>query len=154
MRSAPTLLLIPLLAACGLSLPGRDAPAPAPDVAVTLDPGDSVTHPQARPGDAQTDPQTAAPAAVQASAPAGADGYLGETLAGLGAPADRGLWLTTGLVTAPRPGRVVAASGRAVAVELRPSGAAATAGSQISLQAMQALGLSLGDLATLAVYAD
>ena len=153
MRIVPILLLFPLLAACGLSLPGRTRPEAGPTVAVTVDPGDSVTHPLARP-DASAG-TAGAPATVIASPPAaGADGFLGETLAGLGAPAERGLWLATGLVSAAGPGRVVAASGQAIAVELRPSGAAPTAGSQISLQAMQALGLPLGDLASLRVYAD
>ena len=152
MRIVPILLLFPLLAACGLSLPGRTRPEAGPTVAVTVDPGDSVTHPLARP-DASAG--TGAPATVIASPPAaGADGFLGETLAGLGAPAERRLWLATGLVSAAGPGRVVAASGQAIAVELRPSGAAPTAGSQISLQAMQALGLPLGQLATLKVYAN
>ena len=49
--------------------------------------------------------------------------------------------------------RVVSAGGESVAVELRPSGREAGSGSQISLAALRALGLSLTQLAPLTVYA-
>ena len=51
-------------------------------------------------------------------------------------------------------GRVTTAAGQSVALELRPSGAAPTAGSHLSLAAMRALGLPLGQLATIRVFAD
>ncbi len=137
--------LVAALAGCGaLDRARPDAP---PAVAVTLDPGDSVTHPQARPG-------AMPPAAIPAPPAPAENGSLGETLAGLGAPGEPGFWLRTGLVAAVAPGRVVTASDQSLAVELRPSGAAPSAGSQISLQAMQALGLPLGQLTMLRVFAD
>lgn len=86
--------------------------------------------------------------------PVAPSGALGETLAGLGAPGEAGIWLRTGLVTAPRPGRIVTATGASLSVELRPSGTAATAGSQLSLAAMRALALPLTQLASVTVYAD
>ena len=115
------------------------------DNGAVVNPGDEVLRPLVRPlaGAAPT-PAPPAPAP---------DGFLGETLAGLGAPTDRGLWLATGLVATPTPGRIETASGGALEVELRPTGAAPSAGSQFSLQAMQALGLPLSQLATLRVYA-
>ena len=136
-----TLLPLILLAAC--ALPRREAPPPPePAVSVTEAPGADVLHPRARPGVAE--PPSAGTAA----------GLLGETLAGLGAPGEAGLWLSTGLVSAARPGRVTSASGQSAAVELRPSGAAPTVGSHLSLAAMRALGLPLGQLATIRVFAD
>ena len=85
---------------------------------------------------------------------AAADGLLGETLAGLGATGGPGLWLQTGLVTEVRRGRVETARGGRLGVELRPSGAAPSAGSTLSVQAMQALQLPLGQLAPIRVYTD
>ena len=139
-------VLLATLAGCAMpNLRGTpDAPTePAP--IVTENPGDEVLRPLVRPlaGAAPT-PAPPAPAP---------DGFLGETLAGLGAPTEWGLWLATGLVATPTPGRIETASGGALEVELRPTGAAPSAGSQISLQAMQALGLPLSQLATLRVYA-
>lgn len=140
-------LILPLaLAAC--SMPWREAPpvAPAEPVPAVFDPAPAeALRPRARPGEAPP---------VEPASPAAADGRLGETLAGLGAPGEPGLWLRTGLVQQTRAGRVVSAAGASVAVELRPSGAAPTAGSQISLAALRALGLPLTQLATLSVYAD
>lgn len=129
----------------------RDAVGPAPSVIEA--PGPEVMRPRLRPGaDAgATGPSDAT--AAQPPAPA-ASGLLGETLAGLGSPGEAGLWLRTGLVDRVRPGRVISASGQTQAVELRPSGAAPTAGSHLSLAAMRALGLNLSQLATLRVYAD
>lgn len=141
---AIALILLPLLAAC--ALPQRaPEPVPEPAPAVTESPGPEVLRPRARPA------TTAAPAPAAAVA---TDGRLGETLAGLGAPGEAGLWLRTGLVTAPRPGRIVTATGASLDVELRPSGTAASAGSQLSLAAMRALALPLTQLAAMTVYAD
>lgn len=142
--------LLVLLAACSTA-PRLSREAAGPAVIVTEAPGPEVLRPRLRPGDQEpTDP--AATPAQPAALPA--RGLLGETLAGLGAPGEAGMWLRTGLVDRVRPGRVVSASGQSQAVELRPSGAAATAGSHLSLAAMRALGLNLGQLSTLRVYAD
>ena len=140
------ILVALVLSACALpGIPGRGAAPQGAAVTVNEAPEAGVLRPRPRPGAGQV----TAPAAVPVAA-----GLLGETLAGLGAPTEAGLWLRTGLVSAPRAGRVIAASGRQVAVELRPSGTDAGAGSQISLAAMQALGLQLGQLAPLRVFAD
>ncbi len=140
-----------LLAACSLPRPGAD---PAPDVAVTEAPGADVIRPQARPGAAGALPGASADGTTPPPPAPGAGGLLGETLAGLGVTGGAGLWVQTGLVASARPGRIVTATGGSLAVELRPSGAAPSAGSTISLAAMQALGLPLGSLATLRVFAD
>jgi len=150
------LALAPLLAACSLPRLGAE---PGPDVAVTVNPGGDVTRPEARPGSGAGAAEGIAPGADASGAvpppPApGAGGLLGETLAGLGATGGPGMWVQTGLVAETRQGRVETSGGRAQAVELRPSGAAPSAGSTISVQAMQALGLPLGQLATLRVFAD
>lgn len=146
----PLLFFVVLsLAACSMpGLPGRDTAPVEPAPNVTENPGDDVLRPLGRP---LLDPVTGA----QETPPPepAADGFLGETLAGLGAPAERGLWLATGLVATVQQGRIEAPSGGTLEVELRPTGAAPSAGSQISLQAMQALGLPLGQLATLRVFA-
>jgi hypothetical protein len=147
----------------------RDArPAGDPAVAVVQTPGSEVTRPVARGGAgagagaiapqgrtaAALDRTSEAERAAAAAAARSAEGRrLGETLAGLGAPGEPGFWLVTGLVDRVRPGRVVAPSGAALAVELRPSGGAAGGGSQISLPALRTLGLPLAGLSTLQVFA-
>lgn len=148
MRPLIALALIPLLAACALPRAQGAATPAEPPPGVTESPGDDVMRPRARPdGDTATESAPAAPAP-------GPGGLLGQTLAGLGVTGGPGAWLLTGLVSAPRPGRVETPGGARLAVELRPSGAAPTAGSTISLQAMQALGLPPGQLVTLRVFAD
>ncbi|MFN4100452.1 MAG: hypothetical protein ACK4GT_11815 [Pararhodobacter sp.] len=150
------LALAPLIAACSLPRLGGEE---RPDVAVTENPGENITRPEARPQDRPGVAEGLAPGADAEGAvpppPApGAGGLLGETLAGLGATGGPGMWVQTGLVSETRQGRVETTGGGRQAVELRPSGAAPSAGSTISIQAMQALGLPLGQLATLRVFAD
>ncbi|MFN3954638.1 MAG: D-galactarate dehydratase [Pararhodobacter sp.] len=108
-------------------------------------------RPQGRSADA-LDTTTAAERAAAAATPRSSATALGETLAGLGAPTEPGFWLRTGLVDRARPGRVEAASGAGVAVELRPSGNAPGSGSQISLAAIRALGVPLNQLVALRVF--
>lgn len=147
------LALLPLLGACSMAGLGTSTPRPdGSDVVVVVNPGEDVLRPRARPdgtaGEGEL-PQTGeAPPEPQSN------GYLGETLAGLGAPGETGLWLTTGLVAVTQPGRIETETGQSLDVELRASGAAPSAGSQISLQAMQALGLPFAGLSTLKVYTD
>lgn len=87
--------------------------------------------------------------------PANANGSLGTTVASLGNPAEQGLWIKTPLVTAQGPGRVVyAKTGKSVSVTLIPLDGAATAGSQLSLNAMQSLGAPLSDLPTVEVFSE
>ena len=157
----PTLILALSGCAGGLSL--RPA-APEVPVAVTYGPDEDVLRPAPRPGPAAAplraqgrtadalDTSSAAERAAAVSTPTGGRA-LGETLAGLGPPGEAGFWLRTGLVSDTRAGRVHSAGGTAVAVELRPSGRGAGAGSQISLAALRALGLPLTQLAPLTVFA-
>jgi hypothetical protein len=78
-------------------------------------------------------------------------GRLGTTVASLGSPTSPGLWLETALVSEPTSGRVEY-NGQTVTVELRPSGGEPGSGSQISLEAMRALGAPLTGLPELNVY--
>ena len=80
---------------------------------------------------------------------------LGDTLAALGGVSEPGLWLRTGLVTQVRQGRIELPDGsRSLRVELRPSGAPAGAGSQLSLAAFRSLDLPLTQLVSLRVFAQ
>lgn len=94
------------------------------------------------------------PANAAAALGAGADGApLGTTVASLGNPTEPGLWLKTPLVSGEAKGRIlVSATGKSVAVTLLPLDGPQTAGSQISLSAMQSLGLGPTDLPTLDVF--
>lgn len=145
----PVLLSGLLLAGCAGGLFSRDDTGDAPEVPVSVifGPGDDILRPERRPDTG------AAPAAAQTRAAPAGGGVLGETLAGLGPPSEGGLWLRTGLVGSVQPGRVQSESGATLSVELRPSGREPGAGSQISLEAMQALDLPLTRLATLRVFA-
>ncbi|WP_223424900.1 hypothetical protein [Tateyamaria pelophila] len=81
-------------------------------------------------------------------------GPLGRTVASLGDAAEPGLWLKTPLVAVEGPGRVTyPATGRNTSVTLIPIDGPATAGSRLSLQAMQALGASLTGLPEIEVSA-
>jgi hypothetical protein len=95
------------------------------------------------------DPEADAPVVEASATPPAADGVLGVETVSLGDPAEAGLWVKTGLVTSEMPGLVRAGNGEAVAVTLRPLGGAG--GPQISLAALQALGLPLTGLAPVTV---
>ncbi|GAA6207262.1 hypothetical protein NBRC116601_05550 [Cognatishimia sp. WU-CL00825] len=79
-------------------------------------------------------------------------GVLGVTIASLGDARQPGMWLKTPLVEAPQPGQVIFGS-KSADVQLLPLDGPLTAGSQISLQAMQALGAPLTGLPELKVRA-
>jgi hypothetical protein len=87
-------------------------------------------------------------AAALAAPAAGGERALGTAVVALGPPAEQGLWLSSPLVKAVAPGRVVTASGQSLAVELRPGTGAAL----LSLAAFQALGLPLTGLPEVTVY--
>ena len=161
-------LLLPVLAACGpFAGFGRGAPSASGDVTVQT-PASDTARPEARPGGSQVASlgqvglrpesldQVSPEERAAALAPAAAGAQpLGETLAALGSPAQTGLWLQTGLVTSVTPGRVELLDGSAsLRVELRPSGAAAGAGSQLSLSAFNSLGQPLTQLVRLRVFAE
>lgn len=80
-------------------------------------------------------------------------GTIGRTVASLGNPAEPGLWLKTPLVDSRRQARVHSAtSGKSVSVTLIPIDGPRTAGSRMSLAAMQALGVSPADLVEVDVF--
>ena len=138
-----------LLAACNMDRQATTtqpmAPSPAASTAAT-----SVLQ-----GGGQTvaalDTTTAAEKAAAAKPFAGG-GKLGSTVASLGDATEGGFWIKTPLAKAPAKGRVVnPANGKSANVDLQPlSGGGA--GSQLSLAAMQALGLSLTDLPEVEVW--
>ncbi|WP_299687269.1 hypothetical protein [uncultured Tateyamaria sp.] len=107
---------------------------------------DAQVRPQARPG-------TSVPAAA-APAPEVSIGTLGRTVASLGNAAEPGLWLKTPLVQTEQPGTVYyPQTNKSVQVTLIPIDGPATAGSRLSLQAMQALGAPLTGLPEVDVLA-
>ncbi|WP_371154601.1 hypothetical protein [Jannaschia sp. 2305UL9-9] len=83
--------------------------------------------------------------AARVSAASAPGGTLGEVTVALGDPTDAGLWVKSALVSSDQAGTVRTGSGDAIAVTLRPLGAGA-GGPQISLSALQALGLPLTGL--------
>ncbi|SDD27999.1 hypothetical protein SAMN05421538_101273 [Paracoccus isoporae] len=95
---------------------------------------------------------TTAEEKAAAAEPSSGGGRLGTTVASLGDATEGGFWLKTPLVTAPGKGRVVnPADGKSANVDLQPlSGGGA--GSQISLAAMQTLGVPITDLPELEVW--
>lgn len=71
---------------------------------------------------------------------------LGIAIASLGNPAETGFWVKSDLVSAPTKGRITdLATGEQVNVDLFPA-ETAQSGTQLSLSAMRALGVSLIDL--------
>ena len=128
-----------------------DAPLPLPDAAVETA---ALPAPEAAPNVAAPPSSVTTSAAaldtvseaekqeaVAAAAAAPATGPLGETVVSLGDPADAGLWVKTSLVTSDTPGTVTTSTGKSAAVTLRPLEGAG--GAQISLSALQTLGLPL-----------
>ena len=159
-----------LLAGCGesgplSSLADGPAGAPIPTVAGLPEGADAApgTVGGAPPRSAATaeefDTTSAAERAAAAAPPprpesggGAAERRLGTTVASLGDPAAPGFWAETPLVDAVRPGRLTdPASGRAVQVELRPSGGAPGSGTRVSLPAFRVLELPLTALPDLTV---
>ena len=131
------------LAGCAnLSLPTFGRKAPEQVVAPVTDNPPDLVRPVARPDTLPN--QNSATGTVRT-------GNLGMTVASLGSPAQPGLWLETPLVQVQGPGQVRAANGQTIAVTLIPIDGPASAGSRMSLQAMQALGLPLTELAEVTV---
>ncbi len=176
-RILTALVLVPLLAGCeelvetpeaerpeAPAVAAAPAPAARPAVAAAAAPAPipaSTTaalggppRPQAVLG-APPPPAVGAavtPASVEEEVVApSAPGRLGTTVASLGSPTESGLWLETPLVDAPTSGRIEY-NGRSVAVQLRPSGGEPGSGSQISIDAMRAIGATLTSLPQLAVF--
>jgi hypothetical protein len=164
-RQYVTLVAILGLAGCGALPFGGGSPS-TPSVTIET-PGTDTLRPLARPGqsgatlgqagrtpDALDTTTPAERAAAQAVDPS-AGSALGDTLASLGSPTEQGFWLRTGLVTRVSQGRVERVDGQgAIRVELRPSGAAPGAGSQLSLAAFRAMNAPLTELLPLRVFAE
>jgi hypothetical protein len=154
LRLLPAALACLSLSGCALwPLGAREAPPPPP-VTEAAAPAPALRPPAGRTAAAldTTTPEERAAAVAPAAAAAR---LLGTTLASLGDPAAPGFWMATPLVTAPAPGQVRhPASGATVRLELRPSGAAPGAGSQLSLAAFRALELPLTALPELEVRAE
>ena len=144
------------LGACGIvpSLaPEREVSGEARSEGVTTD---ILVRPRVRPEDLSTaaERQAAAQTAAEPS-PVNANGSLGTTVASLGNPAEPGLWVKTPLVGAEQRGRVqYAETGKSVSVRLIPLEGPRTAGSRLSLSAMQELGASLSDLPTVEIFPE
>jgi hypothetical protein len=108
---------------------------------------DVMMRPQARPTADNGDQGRPTAEPEQPSGP------LGRTVATLGDAAQPGLWLKTPLVQVQGPGRIVdPATGQSVSVILIPIAGPVTAGSRLSLQAMQGLGLRLTDIVEVGVF--
>ena len=118
-------------------------------------------RPQARPGDLDVN-GTLEPGAEPAIDPSAEDiaalpvvqdvAVVDTTLVTLGDVTQPGIWIKTPLVASQRSGTATnVATGQSAQVTLIPIDGPATAGSRASLQAMQALGLSLTDIAEVRV---
>ena len=117
------------------------APEPPPSTARTVDQFDTTTAEDRA-------------EALSASRDVG-ERALGSTIASLGSPTDPGIWLKTPLVGEVIQGRVqYPGNGKSINIELRPSGGAVGAGSQISLAAMRLLEAPLTGLPELLVFAN
>ena len=97
--------------------------------------------------DAPLRPQARPDAATVEDAPEVSIGTLGRTVASLGNAAEPGLWMKTPLVQSERSGTVYyPETNKSVQVTLIPIDGPASAGSRLSLEAMQALGAPLTGL--------
>lgn len=102
---------------------------------------------------AQFDTTSREQKAQAAAPPASAERRLGTTVASLGDPSQPGFWIKTPLAKSETDGRIVnPANGKSAKVRLIPMGGPASAGSQVSLPALQLIGVSLTDLPMIEVY--
>ncbi|MEM7710791.1 MAG: hypothetical protein AAF264_08590 [Pseudomonadota bacterium] len=125
----------------------RDEPA----TPVATAPADARPVPRPE-GELQTGPEGAtAPATpIQAGVTEAATaGELGQATVSLGDPAEPGLWVKTTFVTEEAPGIVRTADGAVLNVTLLPLVGAG--GAQMSLQAIQTLGLPLAGLSPVTI---
>ncbi|KAF0115475.1 MAG: hypothetical protein FD150_1001 [Rhodobacteraceae bacterium] len=129
------------------SITGPAEPSPATEFAPAVSTGVLGTT-QAVSAEA-LDTTTAQEKAAALAAPAkGGERELGKVVVALGPPAEQGIWLSSALVREKAQGRIMTASGKSLALELRPG----TGGALLSLAAFQALGLSLTELPEVTVY--
>jgi len=145
------LLSVSLVPGCAVL--NRIAPQPGPTPVVAEAPEGAAPSPLPGAGRMASalDTTSAAEKNEALAAPAAAsERNLGTVAVALGSPAEQGFWLRSPLVTAAGKGRVEIAGGTSVAVDLLPG----TSGSQLSLAAFRALGLSLTALPQVSVYAN
>ncbi|MDO5632213.1 MAG: hypothetical protein Q4G22_10285 [Paracoccus sp. (in: a-proteobacteria)] len=111
-------------------------------------------RPSARATAAQLNTTTAAQRAAAAERPAASgETRLGTTVASLGDATQPGFWIKTPLVKTQAVGRIVnPANGKSAKVDLIPLNGPASGGSQVSLPALQLLGISLTDLPVIEVF--
>ena len=135
-----------------------EAPPAKPATAEQVAAATAITRapaprPAARATPAQLDTTTKEQREAAAKAPeASAETKLGSTVGSLGNPSEGGFWIKTPLVKTRAMGRIVnPANGKSAKVELIPLTGGGS-GSQVSLPALQLLGISLTDLPTLDVY--
>lgn len=159
----PTLILTAgLLAGCtqGAMTTGRTVAA-APTTRMTTEQVAAATavtrapapRPAARATPAQLDTTTPEQRAAAAQPAQAAEVRLGTTIASLGNPSEGGFWIKTPLVKERGLGRIVdPTTGKSAKVDLIPLDGPASGGSQVSLPALQLLGVSLTDLPTIEVY--
>ncbi|WP_134726546.1 hypothetical protein [Paracoccus luteus] len=141
-HTARLALILPLLA---LTACGENAMSP---MGAPRTPGATVTA---------TTPAAAAAAEAATGVAQGtataAPGRLGTTIASLGDATQPGMWIRTPLVRTAGKGRLTnPATGKSVNVDLIPLSGPASAGSQVSLPALQGLGADLTDLPEVEVY--
>jgi len=145
------MLLICVLgvAGCGL-LPDQNVDLPVLDEATDTATPSAQIRPQIRPEALDTAPRADTPVADSEVTV----GTLGRTVASLGNAAEPGLWLKTPLVSREQTGQVFYPdTGKTVAVTLIPIDGPKTAGSRMSLAAMQAIGAPLTGLPEVDVLA-
>jgi hypothetical protein len=88
------------------------------------------------------------------AAPGSSGRRLGTTIASLGDPSRPGYWIRTPLVDTESDGHIVnTGNGRSAAVRLIPLDGPVGGGSQVSLSALQLIGVSLTDLPAIEVFA-
>lgn len=109
-------------------------------------------RPRARSTAAQLDTTTSEQKAAAAAPAEKPETRLGTTIASLGDVSEPGFWIKTPLVNAPAKGRIEAANGKSVQVDLIPLDGDAGAGSQVSLPALRLLDVPLTDLPELSVF--
>lgn len=110
-------------------------------------------RPRARSTAAQLDTTTSEQKAAAAAPAEKPETRLGTTIASLGDVSEPGFWIKTPLVKTRGIGRIVnPANGKSSKVDLIPLDGPASAGSQVSLPALQLLGISLTDLPEIEVY--
>lgn len=156
MQTARLILILPFLtlAACdGAGLPGVNTPpprTPAQTVAVTGTDAAAAAAAEAQTGVAAGGLPVAA---LDRTAVAATSGRLGTTIASLGDATQQGFWIKTPLVRSISKGRIVnPATGKSANVDLIPLSGPVSAGSQVSLPAMQSIGAGLTDLPEIEVW--